>query len=98
MPIQPEYSQTAQKIWALSIYEFIRQIPLKQVDEPVLDWVPLNKPGTIPAELATLSNKAPQECFLSLMLFRDSTKLVLPALLGPYLPSTNTTGPSTYFP
>ena len=34
MQKQPKYRQTAQNIWTLSIYEFIRQISLKQVDEP----------------------------------------------------------------
>ena len=51
MPKQPEYRQTAQKIWTPGIYEFIRQVSLKQVGEPEPGWGPLNKPGTIPAKL-----------------------------------------------
>jgi hypothetical protein len=50
MPKQPKYRQTAQNIWTLGIYEFIRQISPKQVDEPEPGWVPLNKPDTIPAK------------------------------------------------
>jgi len=50
MPKQPKYRQTAQNIWTLGIYEFIRQISPKQADEPEPCWVPLNKPDTIPAK------------------------------------------------
>ena len=58
MPEQPKHRQTAQNIWTLGIYKFIRQISPKQVDEPEPGWLPPNKPGTIPAKGLTPKSAA----------------------------------------